>query len=400
MDFKSRQHPLSFDSLLQFIKSFSSHHVITISFRIESSNQTEALYSLSRGISTFINQQCCCVSWFVLTLGNASSFQLKRLERQSFHLLTEDRPLFFKPTMSLIGSEVEVSSGMMSHDSGDELRVHNDMDSSVDHHPTLSPPRPAERLFLADVSTQAVSAAVLAEQIHLASALRRGNMSVHTDASGWVTAVGESEDDSLLFDASPTLHPISTLSSDTAKTFFPETDDEDSAYERLFKKDILSRKIRDLPDFDEKTYLDSDMATPSTSSSSSSTKFFPAEVPQHVDAAEKVYDTVKGVWMWGKGVTVFKPFLGVSEAIAGKVASLLGSDLVSVDDAVVHKLHAIDDSMLNPAIAAILGLLLSAAGKTEDALTPLVLSILKPLGLIKETAENPEITPVPGVTVQ
>jgi hypothetical protein len=340
------------------------------------------------------------VSWFVLTVGNASLLQLKRLERQSLHLLTASIPLLFKPTMSLIGSEVDVASGVMSPDSADGFHVNNDMDSNVDPHPTLSPPRPAERLFLADVPTQTFSAAVLSEQIHLASASRRGNMSVQTDASGWVTAAGELEDDSLSFDVSPALHPISTLSSDTTKTFFSETDDEESAYERLFKKDILSRKIRDLSHVDEETYLDSDMATPSTSSSSTSTKFFPTEVPQHVDAAEKVYDTVKGAWTWGKGVTIFKPFLGVTEAIAGKVVNLVGSDLVSVDDALVHKLHSIDDSMLNPAIAAILGLLLGAAGKTEDALKPILLSILKPLGLIKETAENPEITPVPGVTVQ
>lgn len=294
--------------------------------------------------------------------------------------------------MSLIGSEVDVSSVVMNQDTVDGFLVNNDKEFHADHHSTLSPPRPAERLFLLDIPTQTVSAAVLAEQIHLESSSRRGSMSVQTDASGWVTAAGELENDSLLLDASPTFPPISTLSSDTVNTFFSETDDDDSAYERLFKKDILSRKIRDLSDVDEETYLDSDMTTPSTSSSSSSTKFFPTEVPQHVDAAEKVYDTVKGVWMWGKGVTVFKPFLGVSEAIAGKVASLVGSDLVSVDDAVVHKLHAIDDSMLNPAIAAILGLLLGAAGKTEDALKPLLLSILKPLGLIKETSENPEMT--------
>lgn len=301
--------------------------------------------------------------------------------------------------MSLIGSEVDVSSGSMSHDTI-EARVNDDTNSNVDHHPTLSPPRPAERLFLSDVPTQTVSAAALAEQIHLSSPSRRGYMSVQTDASGWVTAAGDLEDDSFSCDASPKLPPISTLSSDTAKTFFSETDDEESAYERLFKKDILSRKIRDLSEVDEDTYLNSEMTTPSTSSSSSSTKFFPTEVPQHVDAAEKVYDTVKGAWSWGKGVTIFKPFLGVTEAIAGKVVSLVGSDLVSVDDAVVHKLHAIDNSMLNPAIAAILGLLLGAAGKTEDALKPLLLSILKPLGLVKDTAENPEMTPVPGVTVQ
>ena len=54
----------------------------------------------------------------------------------------------------------------------------------------------------------------------------------------------------------------------------------------------------------------------------------------HVDAAEKVYDNVKGVWAWGKGVVVFSPFMGMAEGIAGKVVEMAGSNLEEVDGCV------------------------------------------------------------------
>jgi hypothetical protein len=276
----------------------------------------------------------------------------------------------------------------------------------------VSPPRAAERIFLSDLTSQNIAACDLAEQIHRSGSSSKSsqqsyrhrsvNLSIATSASkaDWASATG-ADDDSFFSNsaATPKLHPVSSRTTDTLQTPFssPESTDEESAYENFFKKDVLSRKIRDISEVDEETYLDSDMATPSSSTSTPG-KFFPTEAPQHLDAAEKVYDTAKGVWSWGKSVIVFKPFLGITEAVAGKFVDMMGSDLASVDGIVLDKLHEIDDSMLNPAIAAVIGALLGAAGKSEDVLKPLIISILKPLGLIKDTAENPEVTHVTGVT--
>lgn len=127
-------------------------------------------------------------------------------------------------------------------------------------------------------------------------------------------------------------------------------------------------------------------------------KFFPTEAPTHVDAAEKVYDTAKNVWAWGKGVGVIKPFLNITENVAGSVVGMAGSNLETLDGGIIDKLHGIDDNVLNPAIATIVGALLNAAGSTEDVVKPIIINLLKPLGLIKDSAENPEMTPVPGVT--
>jgi hypothetical protein len=117
----------------------------------------------------------------------------------------------------------------------------------------------------------------------------------------------------------------------------------------------------------------------------------------HVDAAEKVYGAAKDVWAWGKGVGVISPFLGLAEGVASKVVSTSsGETLESVDRHVVDHIHGIDDKFLNPTISFIVKMVLSAAGNTEETLKPFVIKVLTPFGLIKNTAETPELTPVPG----
>ena len=370
----------------------------------------------------------------MLQLGAVYFNFFKRLERQSFHFLATAGVCLFATTMSLIGSEVNVMNEVSDNTSEPQIcdKLNHDAEhvESIDDYDIytnnpcvtsgdaggmmspISPPRAAERIFLSDLTSQNIAACDLAEQIHQSGSSSKSSqrsyrsqsvtLSVATSASksDWVSAAG-ADDDSLFSSSAetPKLHPISTRTTDTIQTpsSSPETADDESAYENFFKKDVLSRKIRDITEVDEETYLDSDMATPSSTTSTPG-KFFPSEAPQHLDAAEKVYDTAKGVWSWGKTIVVFKPFLGLTEAVAGKFVDMMGSDLTSVDGIVLDKLHEIDDSLLNPAIAAVLGALLGAAVKSEDVLKPLIISILKPLGLVKNTAENPEVTPAPGVT--
>lgn len=85
---------------------------------------------------------------------------------------------------------------------------------------------------------------------------------------------------------------------------------------------------------------------------------------------------------------------------AGKLIGLSRRELSGVDGLVTEKLHSLDDKVFNPAIAVILGAVFKAAGNTEDVFKPFIEAILKPLGRIKTTAENLEITPVLGVNVQ
>lgn len=318
--------------------------------------------------------------------------------------------------MSLVGSEVDVSFGDRNGSVEDKEGclpnvVSNDEEDDelnalpYDYHPPVTPPRPAEALFFNDLNTQSISAAALAQQIHRthrSSGWTGTGTSVNTD--DFQSAVG--------WDGTDTPR-LATPSSD----FFPSSsqhhaDDSDGSNEDsfgVFQKDVLSRtnnysQVNSVP---EDTFQDSmstktsSMSTPPTSSGPSSSaggKSFNTQ-DMHVDPAEKVYDTAKGVWAWGKGVMVISPFLGVAEGVAGKVVGMTGNSLESVDDAVVDQLHGLDDNILNPAIQAIVSTVLGAAGKTEDVLKPIIIAILKPLGLIKNTAENPEVTTVKGVNV-
>lgn len=327
--------------------------------------------------------------------------------------------------MSLIGSEVDVSTdtfssrAYVSDEEEDEpsaglesLRQSPYVAAAAnDLHPPPSPPRAVERLFFSNLETQTISAAALAQQIHLSHRQFTNSLggwspglTVNTDdfatASGWVTAADEENDS--FFDGSITPHIVSARS-DTL-TLFSESDDEHSdCYKKnFFQADFLKPQTT-TPTANKMS--SSIISTPTiaaapATSSDNKNKIFPTEAPQHVDAAEKVYDTAKGVWAWGKGISIVNPFLGIAETIAGKLIGMSGSDLSGVDGLVTEKLHSLDDKVLNPAIAVILGAVLGAAGKTEDVFKPFIVALLKPLGLIKTTAENPEITPVPGVTVQ
>ena len=60
----------------------------------------------------------------------------------------------------------------------------------------------------------------------------------------------------------------------------------------------------------------------------------------------------------------------------------------SLDTAVLEKLHGLDDGILNPAIAAIVGTLLNAKDKTEGFVGPILGKVLGPLGLLKDKPES------------
>lgn len=301
--------------------------------------------------------------------------------------------------MSLVGSEIDVSP---DNDKYSHRRVVSDdaftpRGQPEDAHPPPSPLRPAEHLFLSNLDTQHISAAALAQQIHQSHRLSSGWTGTSVATDDFATAVGDGDDS---FFGSVVPQPISVRHSDILSPFADdESEDESDSYESIFKKDVLSRNYSPST-LSEVVFQDAKMVAPTPTTPATASKFFPTEAPTHVDAAEKVYDTAKGVWAWGKGVMVFRPFLGLAEGVAGKLVSMVGSNLETLDGAVVDQLHGLDDKILNPAISSIVGTLLGAVGKTEDVFKPMIIAILKPLGLIKERAENPELTTVTGVTVQ
>lgn len=284
--------------------------------------------------------------------------------------------------MSLVGSEVDVSTSSMDPEAAHPPPFHSangagddDEDNCrrvMDAHPPVSPLRPQEMLFLGDIETQNISATALAEQIrwNYRSPLFGGS------TAGSVTEYHSAVSTSLYFN---------NAQQQPCFSFNTEEDDDD----KPFARDPLAEDIAipPLPEVDDDhSSLDSTKFQDSTMTSEAN----------HVDPATKTYDIAKGVWAWGKGQFFLKPFMGIAEGVAGKVVQVCtGSNLQTVDEKLAEQLHGLDDGLLNPAIATLVKILLATADKTTDVVKPVVMVLLKPLGLIKETAENPELTTSP-----
>jgi hypothetical protein len=247
----------------------------------------------------------------------------------------------------------------------------------------ISPASGAESLFLAGLATSAISASVLAEQIrsnHRAwspggTLISTSALSVATD--DFASAV-ECHDDLLL-------------------------DDQEYSF---FGKDVLGTRSRSIPEIETEDSFDDDLSEVEIMQKASSNygpppttlppkpKMAPAgsKAKTEIDAAEKLYEGAKGVWAWGKGVAVVSPFLGLAEGIANKVVGVAGTDLEEIDGNLKPQLAQLDLVVLNPAIDAIVGMVLKTLSKSGEVLKPVIEAFFIPFGLIKTQAETPELT--------
>lgn len=101
-----------------------------------------------------------------------------------------------------------------------------------------------------------------------------------------------------------------------------------------------------------------------------------------MDVAELVYGKAKHVWAWGKTLPLISIGLGMTEAVAQKAASMAGTDLEKLDKEIIHpRLVTLDSEFIAPVIKVVI-----------EYARPIVLKVLSPFGLIKNEAENPELT--------
>lgn len=248
----------------------------------------------------------------------------------------------------MIGKELEVAVGSTVATSSDE--------DTEETHPPLSPATGAEALFLQGLGTSQISANALATEL-------RKNY-----------------------------RPVSFRTSSATSI---ATDDFVSTYDNMddllkFETGLSTAKstLTRVYEFEE---------DPNKMSSSNNK---PNVDNVNVDAAEHIYEGAKNAWGWGKEQMVISTFLGITEAIAGKVVSVVGTDLEEIDGNIKPKLGELDSNIINPAVRAILGIVLQAAGKSEDIFKPIVVSILKPIGLIKDKdSVAPELTNTRTTTV-
>ena len=86
--------------------------------------------------------------------------------------------------------------------------------------------------------------------------------------------------------------------------------------------------------------------------------------------------------------------------VSRMILTLLMFQHDSLDTAVLEKLHGLDDGILNPAIATIVGTLLSAKDKTEGFVGPILETVLGPLGLLKDKPEAESTLKPDGTTTK
>jgi hypothetical protein len=296
-----------------------------------------------------------------------------------------------------------------------------------DFHPPLSPPRTAEKLFgLGDLDTQNISAAALAQQIRSvdltgSSAIITMGGTIATDsfctAAEFPTMKRNSLSDieSRIRQNPPSDILATNLIWGTGATDDLSTDsgypldDEDIqevstkkassdfiAKEVTIKRTIESKKnnLSYIPESTEEADISMDVDAPVTESHVEDGQ------SMQIDAAETVYDKAKDIWAWGKGLPIVSPFLGLAEGVAGKFVGIAtGQSMESLDRTVTDQLQIFDDAILNPALQRLVQVLLKVSGESEKFVKPIIIQVLTPLGLIKTTAENPEVTTVAGVTV-
>lgn len=273
----------------------------------------------------------------------------------------------------------------------DEERERNywygDEEDPESSHPPLSPATGVESLFLAGLRTSAISANALAFQLQK-NRLLGSSGSEHSSfdalTNDFASAV-ENFDDFADYDDDIT--PRSTS--------IPEYNSSDDELEDIFTTENSMAKSKSKSTMVAPTT----QVAPTPMPPKEPLKVAPAATAapvssdeKHVDAAAHVYEGIKGAWGWGKGVPVVSTFLGISEHVAGKVVGVAGTNLEEIDGQVKPKLKDLDNGVFNPAIEAVVGIVLGAGHKAEDIIKPILFKILTPFGLIKNEAENPEMT--------
>lgn len=273
---------------------------------------------------------------------------------------------------------------------------YDSMDQSVndpeEYHPPLSPASGAETLFLAGL-TASFSPDDLSKQLRKNQSASC-SVSLNTTATDdFVSAAGTMDDlYQFAFDDEDQAARSQQL---TIPEFDSDTTDEDSTSMPKTKKAAAAAKQDPTPMPPKEPVVV--VATAAATE--------PAAAPEgsHPDAASAAYEGVKGVWAWGKSVPVFSPFMGFTEAVAGKALEVAaGTNLRDIDGNVIKpNLEKFDSGVLNPVVETVAGMMLGAAGKVEEVVKPIVVLVLSPFKMLTQPPpppadDAPEVTTEAG----
>jgi len=261
----------------------------------------------------------------------------------------------------------------MIRDTISEMESFDQDDTPTEGQPPLSPAGGAESLFLAGLATSKISADALSTKLR--HALKYPS-SIDKRSTSAASVRSVLTDD---------FQSCAEFSDDLDNFTDDEQDDDETHFFSIFRKSTSS--MPSSAKSSKKTHKPVETVPPLAPTPA------PAPAPKDgLDVAEQVYEKAKGVWAWGKGTPIISIGFGITEAVVGKAVSLVGTDFEKIDKEIKPHLATLDHDIINPTIEKVVGVVLGAAGKTENVLKPIVIKILSPFGLIKNEAENPELT--------
>jgi hypothetical protein len=244
----------------------------------------------------------------------------------------------------------------------------------------LSPPSGAESLFLAGLSNTQLNPIALSETIKS----NHRNRTSSTDRSLYSAKSMATDDFLSCSETVEELDDMMDIHSHHRRSVLPGLEEEGTA-------DMTSSYSNTMSATTTPVKASMKVTAPAGSSQSG---------PLKIDPAEVAYSKVKDVWAWGKTVPMVSFFVGTTEAVASKAIAVAGIDFATIDGKLVTELGKLDSGVLNPALEAIAKILLSVADNSEGSLKPIIMAILKPLGMIKSTADEatPDVHSPPEVT--
>lgn len=296
-----------------------------------------------------------------------------------------------------------------------------DDDLRLNSYAPMSPFSPAESLFLMGLRTNNISAAALAHQIRVNSrSAPSSGGSVMSGVSDYascvmtddfVSACGDDDDieedlqhNSVLSNigqrsnsgANPNSHRTSDPIIEEADTalangfanqediYFGQSDGLTTPQREEEQKQLLER-YRQIKEGDMSSDVKAAPLKPAPKAEE--------DGKMHVDAANHVYEGVKGAWSWGKGLMLVSNVLGAAECVANSVVGVVGTNLEDIDKNIIKpNIDNLDTAVLNPAVNGVVGVVLGAASKSEEIFKPIVVSLLKPVGLIKNEPEPENVS--------
>jgi len=120
------------------------------------------------------------------------------------------------------------------------------------------------------------------------------------------------------------------------------------------------------------------------------------------EIVENVYEGAKSAWAFGKGIVVFKPFMGVAEGAATKVLSMTTgiSTLEEADKEIQCALWGVDKNVVDPAILKLWSALEPIVGKGDEVLKTVLGFVTTKVPLLKSEAETVPEPETPAVAVE